>query len=177
MCSPSVGYGNPPNSAPVFIAWSPLLSFPVTLLNTFSSCSAMFSGSPLALSLSLSLVCHPFVVLFDLWRAQAQAPHSTRRPVPGYSSNMPVNYIIMQSQRAPWAASTCHCVCVGVCGSSDIVPELFENNDKSGIQFWMLYEYYVRIYIHKLVKWVQSELIKQAAKWLNNMNTLMWMVI
>lgn len=54
MCSASVGYGNPPNSAPVFIAWSPLLSFPVPLLNTFSSCSAMFSGSPLALSLSLS---------------------------------------------------------------------------------------------------------------------------
>lgn len=26
MCSASVGYGNPPNSAPVFIAWSPLLS-------------------------------------------------------------------------------------------------------------------------------------------------------
>lgn len=101
MCSASVGYGNPPNSAPVFIAWSPLLSLPIPLLNTFSPYSAMYVLWLSSCSFSLSLVCHPFVVLFDLWRAQAQAPHSTRRPVPGYSSNMPVNYIIMQSQHAP----------------------------------------------------------------------------
>lgn len=134
-----------------FLLHGPLCSLPVPQLNTFSPCSALYVLW--RSSCSLYLVSHPFVILFDLWRAQAQAPHSTQRPVPGYSSNMPVNYVIMQSQHAPWAASTClcHCLCMCVCGSSDIVPiynkNLFENNNKSGIKSRIIYEYYVSIFI------------------------------
>lgn len=86
MCSASVGYGNPPNSAPVFIAWSPLLSFPVPPLNTFTSCSAMFSGSPLALSLSLSSVIR---LSFSLTFGGHKLKHPT---VPGgqYQGTRPI---------------------------------------------------------------------------------------
>lgn len=94
MCSASVGYGNPPNSAPVFIA-RPLCCSPALPVIRLVLCSLVLS-----LSLSLPSVCH------SLWPLAGTSTSSStpQYPVPGYSSNMPVNYIIMQSQHAPWAA-------------------------------------------------------------------------
>lgn len=54
MCSASVGYGNPTNSAPVFIAWSPLLSPCPPVEHFFALFCSVGSLAFFLLSLSLS---------------------------------------------------------------------------------------------------------------------------
>lgn len=163
-----------------FLLHGPLCSLSLSLFWTLSRLALLCSLVLLllfSLSLSrLSSVCRSLWPLAGTSSGTPQYPEASTRVLVQYAGQL-YHYAITACTMSSFYLPLC--VCVGVCGSSDIVPEskLFENNDKSGIKFWILYEYYVRIYIHKLVKWVRSEFIKQAAKWLNNMNTLMWMVI